>query len=361
MCELDIEHKYEEDEPVFQLNHPWKIYWKEPLSSYTRYFIYHNELLRLLKFVNGLNTNIHNLNRTQVQLTNFIIGTPMEDIFNREKEIALQMNKNFSFEFLFQWQQLFPVHIKKFINYYSKFDNDINVNIIIISPDEVFMDTNYKEPLFTTCCKDFKFLKIANREYLYSQGRVTIKVDIFTCPFPQLETNMDIIRRYNTFIKKISDFELTGLGPSENDVKFINTFYETLSSIAENPASNMIINSYATFKNVTGYENYGLFPSLLELANKYKIIATEWNFTENNFLTRIVSKINFTVNYLKYSLSYLDPDESISMYMLSEYKKLSLLELKKLNNELYCSRKPMLCIIMKFPYNKLVMRGINYE
>jgi hypothetical protein len=337
-------------DPVFQLNHPWKIYLREPLSSYTRYSTYHSELTRLLEFVDRLNFNIHNLAESQVQLTNFIIGTPMEDALHK---------KVCSLEFLFQWQQLFPTHIKKFIDYYSKFDNEININIIIISPDEIFMDEDYKEPLFTTCSKHFKFIKIANREYIYSKDKVTIKVDIFTCPFPQLETNTNIIQRYNAFIKKIPDYELESLAPTDNDIKFINIFYESLGSIAACPASNMIINSYVTFKNVTGYENYGLFPSLLELANKYKIIATEWTFLENNFLTRIVSKINYTVNYLKYSLSYLDPVETV--YMLAEYKKISSIQIKNLIDDWYCTKKPKLCIIMKFPYNKLVMREINYS
>ena len=337
-------------DPVFQLNHPWKIYLREPLSSYTRYLTYHSELLRLLEFVNRLNSDIDDLKENQVQLTNFIIGTPMEDALHK---------KICSFDFLFQWQQLFPAHIKKFIDYYSKFDNDININIIIISPDEIFMDEYYKEPLFTTYSKQFNFLKIANREYLYSKDKVKIKVDIFTCPFPQLETNMEMMRRYNAFIKKMPEFEIESLTPSDNDIKFIDIFYEAISSIASNPVSNMIINSYATFKNVGGYENYGLFPSLLELANKYKIIATEWGFIEKNFLTRIVSKINFTVNYLKYSLSYLDQNES--MLMITQYKKISSVEIKNLIDDWYSKKEPRVCIIMKFPYNKLVMREINYS
>ena len=362
--------------PVLQLNHPWMIYLREPLSSYTKYSIYHSELLRLLEFVNELNTNIVNIKENQIQLTNFIIGTPMEDVFHREKEIAQQMKKIFSFDYLFQWQQLFPAHIKKFIEHYSKFDNDININIIIISPDEIFMDENYKEPLFTTYSKCFDFIKIANRKYIYSEDKVTIKIDIFTCPFPQniftcplpqLEKNMDIIKRYNAFIKKIPDFEIESLAPTDFDIKFIDNFYEIIESIASNPASNMIINSYATFKNVSGYENYGLFPSLLELANKYQIIATEWNFLETNFLTRIVSKVKFTVNYIKYELSYLDPHECI--HMLTDYTKISLSDIRKLNdiwirkklNDVWIrSKMPKLCIIMKFPYNKLVIREINY-
>lgn len=303
---------------TLKLNHPWSIYLREPISSYTKYSIYHSELLRLLDFLKNLNTNIKNIKEDRVQLTNFIIGTPMEDALHK---------KNCSNIYMFQWQQLFPYHITKFINYYEKLNNDVNVNIIIISPDDIFMDENYKEPLFTSKSTDYKFTKVKNREYNYSKEKVTIKIDIFTCPFPQLEKNKLIIRKSDELIKKIATYELDSLAPSLDDIKFIEKFYENIESIASNPLSNMIINSYATFRNVREYDNYGLFTSLLELANKYKIIATEWNFSENNYFTKIISKIKLTADYIKYDVSYIDP--YYSRFLIEKYEKISLLETKK--------------------------------
>jgi hypothetical protein len=351
---------------TFKLNHPWTIYLREPLSSYTRYSIYHAELLRLLNFVQDLSTDIAHLKENQsekvldctssctrekVQLTNFIIGTPMEDALHK---------KNCSHIYMDQWQQLFPYHITKFINHYSKLDNDININVIIISPDDIFMDENYREPLFTTKCTDYTFTKIKNREYIYSEENLTIKIDIFTCPFPQLEKNAHLIHKSYELIKKTVTYELDSLAPTESDIDFIDCFYKSLELIASNPLSNMIINSWATFRNVREYDNFGLFKSLLELANKHKIIATEWGFSENNYFFKVLSSIKFTVDYIKYGVSYINPD--FSPYLIEKYQKISPKEIALIKKDSFSvmAHKSVLCILIKFPYNKLVLRKIYY-
>lgn len=333
---------------MLTLNHPWSIYLREPISSYTKYKIYYAELLRLLNFTQKLNTNIQNLGENQIQLTNFIIGTPMEDALHK---------KNCSNVYIFQWQQLFPYHITKFINYYTKLKKDIIVEIVVISPDDIFMDDNYKEPLFMTYCVDYKFEKVKNREYVYSGENLTIKINIFTCPFPQLEQNKTYIMQSNRLIKVIGTYDLDCFAPSPDDIIFIEIFYEQLEAIASNPLSNMIINSYVTFRNVREYDNYGLFKSLLQLANKHKLIATEWRFSEDNHFTRIVSKINFTIDYLKYAVSYVNPDNYA--LTMEKYEKISPLKIKKNLSDI-ATGKLTLCILIKFPYNKLVLRKITY-
>jgi len=332
-----------------RLNHPWSIYLKEPFSSYTNYPVYYLELVRLHEFNEKLSVVISNLSKDQVQLTVYIVGTSMEDALHK---------KNCSQEYMFQWQQLFPHYITNFIKCNQLLDNDININVIIISPDDIFMDRCYREPLFTTQCKQYNFVKIQNREYIHLADKLRIKIDIFTCPFPQLETRKTVINKYNDFIKNLPYYELDSFAPSEDDVKFIDNFYSQLALIAGNPKSNMIINSWATFRNVRDYDNYGLFPSLLALANKYKIIATEWAFSENNFLFRIASKIDYTVDYIKYLVSYIDPVEYNPM--VSDYQDVDKIEIKNISfNQMI--DKPKLCICIDFPYNNLVLKKIVYK
>lgn len=320
-----------------RLNHPWMIYPNEPTSGYTKYSTYHRELFRLFYFIKKLSLNIDLTGDGKIQLTNFIIGTFMES--------ALQ-NNHCSEIYNFQWQQLFPKHIYDFIKHYEKFDNDININIIIISPDNIFMDETYKEPLFTTMCEDYKFEKIQNREYIYCKDRLTIKVDIFTCPFPQLETRTSLIDHFNIFIEKyLKEFELENLLITDNDVKFIKDFYDIIELIASNPKSNLLLNSYAVFKNIMDFNNYGLFPTLLEIANKYKVIATEWICDESSHKSRIVSKINYTIDYVNYLVSYVEPYYTTS---LKDYQKINTVELKK--------KPPNVCILIKFPYYRMVYR-----
>lgn len=335
-------------EIMLKLNHPWSVYLREPISSYTNYNTYHKELVRLLEHIKNLSEEIKKLGENDAQLTNFIIGTPMED--------ALQ-KRNCQKRYIYQWQQLFPYHIANFINYNERLNKNINVNIIIISPDDIFMDENYKEPLFTTECVDYEFIKIKNREYIYFDQKVKIKIDIFTCPFPQLEKDKFIIEKSDELIRKVGNYQITSVGPTEDDKKFIDTFYEYLEMIASNPLSNMIINSYATFRNVREYDNYGLFKSLLELANKYKLIATEWGFSENNYFSKIVSRIKFTVDYIKYFVSYIDPE--FSGYLIDKYEDISSDEIKKRNSEIIMG-KLVLCILIDFPYGELTLKKIKY-
>jgi hypothetical protein len=329
---------------IYELNHPWSIYFQEPVSSYTKYSKYYEELIRLPYFLKKIYEKKDELNEKNVQLTNFIIGTSMES--------ALQ-NGHYLDTIKYQWQQLFPKHIYDFVKHYEKFDNDINVNIIIISPDDIFMDDSYCEPIFTKKCEKFKFVKIKNREYICINERVTIKIDIFSCPFPQLETRKNIIDKYNSFIEKNDIFEITNYTPTESDKKFINNFYSDIELIFAEPKFNVIINSYATFRNIRDYDNFGLFPDLLKLAIKYKIIATEWTFDERNFKYRILSNCKYTVDFLNFKVSYIDP--LYSPGLISSYTKITREQIRKIKKE---DKQVFeaICLLIKFPYGKIVYK-----
>jgi hypothetical protein len=338
---------------VFNLNHPWKIYFAEPTSAYTEYEIYYQELVRLYNYIKFYNEYLENLKENDVCMTILILGTPME---------AAIWNKQCSEIYDFQWQQLFPKYIFDFIKHYKKLNNNININIIVVSPDNIFMDKFYREPLFTIKCEDYSFNKIKNREYIHTSDNLTIKIDIFTCPFPQLETNTKNIERHNNFIHKIiKDYKLKTFEPSEEDIKYINRFYENFERICENKKANLIINSFAVFRNVRDYDNYGLFPTLLEVANKHKIIATEWSFNERNIFVNIISKINYLINHAYFKVSYVEV--AYTSLIIRDYLKINFEEIKRLKKEYDDFRKLAneLCIIIKVPYKKMIYKKIIYS
>jgi hypothetical protein len=315
------------------------------MGGYTDYSVYYTETKRFGEYIKRLNSTINT--STNVQLTNIILGTPME--YELQKKIC-------SSEYYYQWQQLFPYHIKTFIDYHKKTDNDININIIIISPDRIFMDDEYKEPLFTTECDEYEFTKIANREYIYTQDRITIKVDIFTCPFPQLETNILNINKMNHLLKTSSfEFELKTYTPNEDDIKFISDFYIQLDEIASNPLSTMIINSYATFKNISTIK-YALFPSLLEFADKHKIIATEWIYSVNNYIIEIVNNISSAIKHSYLPICYLDFFESICIN--AEYEENTEINMFDAICKKYMA-KPTSCGVINFPL-EIIFKNIKY-
>lgn len=330
-----------------QLNHPWTIYHSEVMSSYIKYSVYYEELIRLREYFSQLVNEITHLTDDQVVLNNIIIGTPMECEIHKK-----QLNS----KYFFQWQQLFPVYINDFLDMYETKGKYPIVNNIIISPDEIFMDLDYNEPVFTRL-SGFDFVKISNRKYQCINSSFTINVNIFTCPFPQLETRTAIIEKINTFVKlHLLEYPIKDFNPSASDIKFVNEFYSLIEILASNTMLNeqinLVICSYATFRNIRDYDNYGLFYSLLELANKYKIIATEWSFSESNYKLKIVSKIKPTVDYINYLISYIDPTYSGDFFTYYEdLTKEQLRELKKITN--YYDLINFVCIKISFPYNNL--------
>jgi hypothetical protein len=116
--------------------------------------------------------------------------------------------------------------------------------------------------------------------------------------------------RLDNIIKDLeyNPYNILSYKQTQNDLDFINIFYLNLDrlfnliNISTNVSTNVstikfVINSWVSFKNLDGYsENYNMFPNLLTLANKYNIIATEWDFTDELFYAKIISKYNFGNN-----------------------------------------------------------------
>ncbi|AYV79957.1 MAG: hypothetical protein Gaeavirus3_11 [Gaeavirus sp.] len=315
------------------LNHPWFIYPQEPLSEYVSYNIYRSEITRLYDYIRTLD-----INSGDTTLTNFVLGTPMEAAIHA-KETTCK----------FQWQQLYPSHINEFIFHHLNSDKPTYINLIIISPDELFMDKNYKEPLFLSHT-DYEFTKIRNREYISKFDNVTINVNIFTCPFPHLDIREDIYASYDRILEKNNILDIETFKPSNDDNTFVNEFYEAFERIAistsTNPNHIIIVNSYVAFRNISGLGGYALFPKLLEIANKYKIICTEWNMIDSMFTSKIISSIEFNdIDCINNYLTYLDAD--YCCFIISEYKKI---ETNTDINNYYCPiEKPRTCLTLKFP------------
>lgn len=270
-----------------KLNHPWFIYPRGFMSEYNDYSLYRQEVFRLHKFIGNLSNELDEKYSYSDILIPFIIGSPMEDALAKSHT---------TFENIFQYSQLFPNYINKFIshNLNKKF-----IQIIIISPDNIFSPNSTHTPYFTLY-GPYDFVNTNFNEYVYSDEFIEIKVNIFNCPLPCVETRNSLIERYQPMIDRLNPnpFNITTYKQNQTDVNFINSFYSSLDklfskSITEHRTGKnikIIVNSCASFKNLDGYsENYGMFPNLLKLANQYNIIATEWDFIDNLTFTKIVS------------------------------------------------------------------------
>ncbi len=311
-----------------ELNHPFFIYPREPLSQYNNYELYKNELFKLNEFIENFNYKLESSEFVNSEiLLSLIIGTTME-------EAILKQYTNKSN--IFQSSQLFPSYIKNFIDKNLKKKNKL-VQLIIISPDNFLSNLDYS-PIFNNFV-EIGFNKINSYEYennttnTETETEIKIKINIFNCPFPSIEKRNYIQKKYNKIFSNIlknQEYKLSTFNQSTQDIIFINEFYKNLKMIFEknNYKQNdlsIVINSWVSFKNLDGIsENYSMFHELLELSNSYNIIATEWDFIDELFICKIIS--NFVVGNKCYK-------NRLLKYVLDEFNQIiTSAEIQNINN-----------------------------
>lgn len=320
--ESGLDHEQDQDlnpnpnpdpDPNPELNHPWFIYPRGIMSEYNEYNLYRKESIKLSKYVKNLPRYIDETHTNKESLVSFIIGSSMEDVLANSANSANSTNcANYAYEnIIHQYRQLFPNYINDFINTNTekKF-----IQIIITSPDRIFSNDDFT-PQFITY-EPYNFRKIQKNEYVFECDMFEIKINIFNCPMPCLETRYELVTRYQRSLDmlKVNPYDIQTYKQTQTDVDFIHNFYssiEELFKITFDPRNKIIINSWVSFANLDGYsEKYNMFPNILELANKYNIIATEWEFTCKFTcgFTKIVSKYTlgnkcFQNHYIRYTES----------------------------------------------------------
>lgn len=283
-----------------KLNHPFFIYPRGFMSEYNEYEHYRKEAIKLYQFIDTLSDKIKEQNDNGVEiLIPFIIGSPMEDSL---------IKSNTSNENYIQFRQLFPNYINNFIQ--SNTNNKF-IQIIIISPDNIFSSNSGIKPLFTSH-ESFDFVLTNLNEYVYSDEQINIKINIFNCPIPCLETRINLVHRYELMINglRINNYDITSYKQTQTDLEFIDNFYSKINalfSLNNIESIKIIINSWVSFKNLDDItEKYTMFPKILDLANKYNIIATEWKFVDELFYTKIISQYEFeNKNYFGSNIDYI--------------------------------------------------------
>jgi hypothetical protein len=305
-----------------ELNHPFFIYPRGFMSEYNEYSLYRQEVIRLYNFIGNLSNKLDEKYSYYDVLIPFIIGSPMEDALAK---------LHTTFDNIFQYSQLFPNYINKFISYNK---NKKFIQIIIISPDNIFSPNSTHTPYFSLY-SPYDFVNTNFNEYIYLDEFIEINVNIFNCPFPCVETRNSLVIRYQQMIDTLNPntFNITTYKQNQTDINFINSFYSSLDKLFSKSISEsrikIIINSWVSFKNLDGYsENYEMFPNLLKLANKYNIIATEWDFIDNLTFTKIVSNYgdmngignkNFHscyINYVSDKLSKPEQDIGTNLFVI---------------------------------------------
>jgi hypothetical protein len=135
-----------------ELNHPFFIYPRGFMSEYNYYELYRTEVKKLNEFVDKLFIEINEQQRDKEVLVSLIVGSAMEERL---------INSNTSINNYFQYHQLFPNYINNFIENNS---NNKFIQIIIVSPDNIFMSPS-NAPYFTLY-EPFDFVLTNPNEYI---------------------------------------------------------------------------------------------------------------------------------------------------------------------------------------------------
>jgi hypothetical protein len=254
------------------LNHPYYIYYQEILSNYQNYELYNNELIRLFEYLNNLIIKDNSL-------INFVIGTPMEDM-NYRKKLCNKL----------QYSQILGKYIYDYLEFIFNKKENTDIEIIVISPDDIFKD-DY-ELLFTKH-EFIKFIKINNLKYFFefknTEYDFTIKINlnIFNCPMPHTEKRLNLIDKYNDLAIKLN--KNINYSQNDDDLLFIKNFYQIIEKIFK-LTKYLIVSSFAVFNNLEKTSPYMMFTELKDLGTKYNKILLEWIWNEDFMFSKLIAK-----------------------------------------------------------------------
>jgi len=254
-----------------ECNYPFYIYPRFMSCGYKDLTTYRSEVARLKLFLDQYKPGAG-------EIFHLTIGASMEEIINNcmsSGEIE-------------QHRQLFPIQLERYIR-----DNpDSKVSIIIVSPNITFSDRYYKDPLFIKMTPELGWEK--NMRH-YKSTTFNVEVNIFCTMFPheEIRRNTKYIEHYRQI--KIEDhqkeFKISDITQTQNDVKFIESFYERLDLIANKVAimgGLSVCLSFAVFNNRGEFRNLNDFVMFDEIKKVFgrkgnRMLLCEWEYDMKNY------------------------------------------------------------------------------
>lgn len=262
-----------------ELNHPYYIYPGAPFGGgYTNMKLYNAELERLSRVMHSL------LSPPKPTLLHITIGAAME-------EYVTTRATNYE-DFKWQWQQLFPVHLRDYLK------SGKGVRHLIISPNRSFDPETYETPAFIKYTNDeYKWELHGDRQY-YSTTYDCI-VYIFCTMMPHIDSrNSSIVAKMESVYNKIKSTGETDIPfdpklyqQTKYDVEFITHFYTNLKLLAQtylDTGGFVTCFSFAVFNTMTDRGDLNKFIMFSEitslLIDTKKCVLAEWVYVPTNYL-----------------------------------------------------------------------------
>jgi len=245
-----------------ELNFPYYLYPGTPLSGYYDIDAYNIEL-------NRLHSEIIKLGQLREKiLFHLTIGAPYEEgmFFCKAKYL----------KYPYQYQQLFPDHVKDFAI------SGGQVVSFIIAPNRTFSKDEFRDPLF---------IEYTNDEFDWHRNDMVYKSRKYKCIiyiFYTMMPTIDIIRNNKFFSKRNSPY-LEIFRQTKYDNKFTYDFYNnldyTLSRII-NYGGLTTCYSFAVFNQNNEFRDinrFMMFKELLSVLKKdIRNVVAEWIFYDDN-------------------------------------------------------------------------------
>lgn len=265
---------------AIMLSFPYYMYPGTPFRGYHDIDAYNHELINM--------NNFFEKDTGKEIVYHIMIGAAMEELKSQPEYIQYS-----------QWKQLFPQYL--FHVLYKT--PDIQIHIIIISPNSSFSDKNFETPVFIHMTKDkFGWIK---EEKEYVSTKFNVRVSIFYTMFPHIDVernkkHMELYRAHN--IKNEVPW-IDKLKHSDHDISFVDRFYTNFYSWVNRIIENkciLICASYAVFCEDTPFNNvnnYKMFPGLTKvfLNNSDRLLLCEWRFRKDN--TKLYKRDGNTIDY----------------------------------------------------------------
>jgi len=281
------------------LNFPYYIYPGTPCAGYHEILSYNDELIRLHTEILLL------MDKKTPILFHLTIGAAMEEHNYILKRYPKDTKNN---KFKFQWQQLCPNHVRNAI------EKNIEVVHFIVSPNESFSNSRFVVPDFIL---NTQYLEWENTDdKTFESQIVKYKVMIFYTMMPTCDSrNSTFCDSFKKFFTKSTDIDYSArYAQTQNDIKFVKTFYKNLDMLIDKVNINGGITtcfSFAVFHmntNKRNIYNFVMFKEIMDIFKKYPTnLLAEWTFFEENYLM-VIFENGFYVR-LNTGISYVKPIE----------------------------------------------------
>ena len=270
------------------LSFPYFLYPNSQCAGYNNIERYNYELQRLQE-------SIYNLNKIEEPfLFHITIGATIEEGMNMCPEHYSKYD--------YQYQQLFPSHIRHFALSGGK------VISFIIAPNASFGE-DFIEPQFIKKTKEFCWRKT---NMIYISEKYNCEIHIFNTMMPCIDTKRNN-EFFNRFAETKIDVDISVYRQTKYDVDFIQNFYNTLENTIEHINDNFGLVScfsFAVFNKETSphrnLNNFIMFRKMLDIMklNKTNIVA-EWVFFDGNYLMTCLNNSK-TISYLVPNMTMTD-------------------------------------------------------